>query len=262
MARADATPPEDTRSWIGEARAAAAFLTRLPVGGDPAARAGRLAEAAWAFPVVGLAVGIGGGLAYVAASALGLPPALAAVLAVAAQVLMTGALHEDGAADVADGFGGGATRKAKLAIMRDSRLGAFGGIALVLLLAARLAALAAIADPGVVLAALAAAAALSRAGVVALMSWLPPARADGLGAEAGRPRGPNVITALVIAAAVALLALGAGTGGAAVIGAGLGAVAVGWLARRQIGGHTGDVLGACQQGAEVLCLVFIAAAAA
>ncbi len=257
MDGSDATPPGGERDWVGDARVAFAFLTRLPV--TAAATPGRLGAAAWAFPVVGLAVGALAGVVYLVAVLLGLPPLLAAVFAVACQVVATGALHEDAAADVADGFGGGADAAQKLVIMRDSRLGTYGAVALVLILAARLGALTAIAEPGAVFAALVATGALSRAGVVALMEWLAPARRAGLGASAGRPGGLNLGLALIIAIPAALIALGPGAGAAALIAGAVGAGAVGWLARRQIGGHTGDVLGAGQQGAETLALVTLAA---
>ena len=258
MDRSDATPPGGGgKDWIGDARVAFAFLTRLPV--TAAATPGRLGRAAWAFPVVGLAVGAVAGVVYMVAVLLGLPAMLAAIFAVAFQVMATGALHEDAVADVADGFGGGASAERKLDIMRDSRLGTYGAVALVLILAARLGALATIAEPGAVFAALLATSALSRAAVVALMEWLAPARRDGLGADAGRPGGLNLGLALAIAIIATLVALGPGAGTAALIAGAVGAGAVGWLAQRQIGGHTGDVLGAGQQGAETLALVTLAA---
>ncbi len=258
MDGSDATPPGGGgKDWLGDARVAFAFLTRLPL--TATATPGGLGAAAWAFPVVGLAVGALAGAVYMVAVLLGLPAMLAAVFAVTCQVMATGALHEDAVADVADGFGGGAEAAQKLDIMRDSRLGTYGAVALVLVLAARLGALAAIAEPGAVFAALLATGALSRAAVVALMEWLAPARRDGLGAGAGRPGGLNLGLALAIAIIATLFALGPGAGTAALIVGAFGAGAVGWLARRQIGGHTGDVLGAGQQGAETLALVTLAA---
>jgi len=192
---------------------------------------------------------------------LGLSPWLAAIFAVATQILATGALHEDAAADVADGFGGGASREAKLAIMRDSRVGTFGVLALILLVAGRLAALAALAEPGVALAALIAAGALSRALIVGVMRMLPPARGDGLGATAGRPDQRGVALAFAIAMAIAWLALGLGDSLVVLVVAAFGAGLLAGLAKRQIGGQTGDVLGACQQIAELLALAATAALA-
>lgn len=244
---------------IDDLRIAGAFLTRLPLPLPGIQEPGRLARASWAFPVVGLATGVAGGLVYLVGHWIGLGPTLAAIFAVAAQILMTGALHEDAAGDVADGLGGGATRARKLELMRDSRMGTYGVAALVLLIAARVAALSALAAPEIVLAALVAAGAASRATMVAVMDRLAPARSDGLGAAAGRPEPRNVAVAAAIAVVVAILALGFFTGIVGLVGAALGAAAVAWIAWRQIGGHTGDVLGACQQAAEILCLAAIVA---
>src|SRR5690606_40192087 len=111
---------------------------------------------------------------------LGLPSGPAAALALAAAMLMTGCLHEDGLSDVADGIGGGSTRERKLEIMRDSRIGSYGTAALVISLLLRWSALAALAGPAQVFAAFIAAHCASRALPGALMHVLPPARADGL----------------------------------------------------------------------------------
>ncbi|MBO0718105.1 MAG: adenosylcobinamide-GDP ribazoletransferase, partial [Rhizobiales bacterium] len=134
-----------SRSWLEdrteEFKASLAFSTRLPlVPTSPTAKA--VANAAWAFPVTGLVVGLIGALVYVLAHRLGLPAWPAAALSVAATLVVTGALHEDGLADTADGFGGGDTLQSKLDIMRDSRTGAYGVCALVLSLLLRIGVLA------------------------------------------------------------------------------------------------------------------------
>src|SRR5579864_6859060 len=108
--------------WPDDLLIAAAFLTRMPIP-TPAVLPGRLAQASWAFPLVGVGVG--------------LPTLAAALIAVAGTAALTGALHEDGLADTADGFGGGATPEAKLTIMRDSRNGAYGVLALIFSVALR-----------------------------------------------------------------------------------------------------------------------------
>ena len=259
MAQSENGSENGSDNWIDDARVAAAFLTRLPIALDEAPAPGRLAEASWSFPLVGLAVGIVGGLVYGIAIWLGLTPLLAAMFAVGAQVALTGALHEDAAGDVADGFGGGATREQKLEIMRDSRVGTYGAVALVLVIGARVAALAALAEAEIVIAALVAAGAASRASMVAVMETLSPARDDGLAATAGRPERRSVVVAAAFAVVIGLLALGVYAGIVGLVGAAAGAGALAWLASRQIGGYTGDVLGACQQSAEILCLAAIAA---
>ena len=238
---------------------AASFLTRLPLGrfiGDGEYRP--LAVVGWAFPLVGIGVGLAGGLAFAAAGRLGVPGLAAALIAVAATVLLTGALHEDGLADTADGFGDGATREAKLEIMRDSRSGAFGVLALIFSVGLRATSIGTLADAGAVVGALVVAHAVSRGILPGFMHYIAPARTDGLGAAAGRPDFQVVAWALGIAAAVALLGLGFRHGLAALVLAVLGAAAVGWLTRREIGGHTGDVLGTVEQVAGVIVLLVAA----
>src|SRR5215472_11641834 len=133
-------------AWLkeraGELNASILFLTRLRYG--PAATAGgaAIAQGAWAFPIAGLIVGAIGALVYWLAHRLGLPPLPCAALSVAATMLVTGCLHEDGLADTIDGFGGGGTREQKLDIMRDSRIGTYGVCALVLSVLLRASALA------------------------------------------------------------------------------------------------------------------------
>src|SRR5581483_9952762 len=159
-----------------------------------------------------------------AALGLGLPAAAAAVLALGTAALVTGALHEDGLADTADGFGGGRDRAAKLAIMRDSRIGTFGVLAVVVVFALKLAALAALPSHAIT-GALVAAHAASRAVLPWIMGWQPPARADGLAVAVGAPRAPVVAWSLALGALVTVLALGPATGAIA----GLAAFAAGLL---------------------------------
>jgi len=258
----DPSPEPGRRNWVDDLTIAVAFLTRVPVPHRIDAGGGRLARAAWAIPTVGCAVGLVAGLVYSAAIALGLPPTLGATAAVAMQVWLTGALHEDALGDVADGFGGGATREETLRIMRDSRLGSFAAVTLVIAVVARIAAIAALDATDMVLFALIAAGAASRGGMVAAMDFLEPARGDGLGFEAGRPTRRDTWIAIAIAAAAGLAMLGIAPGSALLAGAAVGTASVMWLARRRIGGHTGDVLGACQQAAEILCLCALVAALA
>jgi adenosylcobinamide-GDP ribazoletransferase len=233
----------------------ARFFTRLPLGVADAVEPGALARGAWAFPVVGALVGILCGVAFAVATLLGLPLAAAALLAVGTGVLVTGGLHEDGLADTADGLGGGSEPEARLAIMRDSRSGVFGALALIFSVGLRAAALDAIAGRWAVLAALVAAHAVGRGGLTAVLHLVAPARSDGLGAEAGAPEGAAVAVALAIAAVLALLALGIGAGVLALIAAAIVMAVIAALARRAIGGHSGDILGAIEQGGETAMLL-------
>ncbi len=248
-------------TWRGEFLGALTFLTRLPLrraeGAAPAMP--DLAGTSWAFPLVGVLVGIVGGIVYGIAADLDLPVFASALLAIAATVFVTGGLHEDGLADTADGFGGGATRDDKLAIMRDSRSGVYGVLALIFSVGLRAAALAPIAAGWRVLGALVAAHALSRGFLPLIMRALDPARADGLGAGAGRPEHRIALWAGGIAVLTALIATGLRPGLVASLAAAAASVAMAWLARRQIGGYTGDVLGAAEQAAEIAALLAVAA---
>lgn len=252
------------RGWLADLAAAAGLLTRLPLapagelpGSDSAG-----SHPARCYPLVGATVGLVTGLAYAVAAWLALPAFAAALVALAAAILLTGALHEDGLADVADGFGGGSDRERKLAIMRDSRIGSYGVLALVLVLAARGGALAAIAQPGAVLAALVAAHALSRGGLAVLMWGLPPARSDGLAVATGRPGGADVLAAAVLGVLPVLLLLPLEAAVVALVACAALQGAMALTARRQIGGVTGDVLGAAQQLGEAAVLLVACAAAA
>ncbi|WP_299813705.1 adenosylcobinamide-GDP ribazoletransferase [uncultured Jannaschia sp.] len=230
--------------------AAAMLLTRLPVRGTPSARA---ADAAWAWPVIGLLVG------FVAAACgwlvwgFGATQAVAAAVTVAVSVLLSGALHEDGLADTADGLWGGGDRARRLEIMRDSRIGTYGTIALVLSLMLRWSLVATALMQGQFFAVVVTAALVSRAPMAVAMRWLPAARADGLSRGTGRP--PARATYMAAGLAIGALALHGAHGllaGALVVAALWG---LGHLARTRIGGQTGDVLGAVQQFSEIAVLV-------
>jgi len=248
------------------------FYSRLPVPqlpGEPDPhRSPDFTTLPRMLPLAGLILALPAALVLVAAWWIGLGPFLAATLAIAILVMATGALHEDGLADVADGFGGGATRERRLEIMRDSRIGAYGGAALVLALALRIGALATLLDrTGTAAAtALTLAAALSRVAALAPMVLLEPARPGGLSAAVGRPDRASLATALGLGLALALAAclLGLPFGGVAlmILGAGLAALGMTAMAREKIGGQTGDVIGACQQVAEIAALLALVAAVA
>ncbi|MBX9930524.1 MAG: adenosylcobinamide-GDP ribazoletransferase [Methylobacterium sp.] len=212
-------------------------------------------------PLAGLILALPSAAMFLLAHALGLGPFLAATLAMTIGALVTGALHEDGLADVADGFGGGTTRERRLDIMRDSRIGAYGGVALMLSLALRIGALATLTDRiGAYSAvALLLAATISRVAALAPLVFLDPARIGGAGASVGRPslRTLGFATGLGTALSLVALPFGLPVGGVALmIGfAALAAWGVTNLARRQIGGQTGDVVGACQQVTEIAALL-------
>jgi adenosylcobinamide-GDP ribazoletransferase len=169
-------------------------------------------------------------------------------------MLITGAMHEDGLADAADGFGGGRTREQKLEIMRDSRIGSFGACALIVSIILRWSALAAIADPRQVAIALVTAHAAARTPLPLFMRLIAPARTDGLSVGAGQPPPQSVIIAIVLG--VVCLLFGFKVSGTMIVLVTLtvAVLLISWLAKKQIGGQTGDVLGALEQVCEAAVL--------
>jgi adenosylcobinamide-GDP ribazoletransferase len=238
-----------------ELAAALTLLTRLPAWRLAHGKTEvPIARTVWAFPLVGMVVGGLGGAAFALCAACGMPAALGAVWALGAMLLVTGALHEDGLADTADGFGGGGTRERKLDIMRDSRIGVFGAAGLMVTLGARGVAIATIAHPAAVAAALAAAGALGRACVLLLVITIRPARPDGLASALGRREPTRLVAGFAIAIVIALVLLPAFTAIRSAAGAVAVSLALGWLAQRQVGGYSGDVLGAVSVLAETVAL--------
>lgn len=250
--------------WLKDLVLATGFLTRLPmppfdIGDRP------LMRTAWSFPIIGAAIGGIAGLMLWTAQQFGLPALATSFVVIAATALLTGALHEDGLADLADGFGGGRDPESKIAIMRDSRIGAYGVLALILaagLKASAISALITDGDTSPAIVALVAAHAAGRAAMVPVAFWLTPASDSGLGSSAGRPR-PSVVTiALAGAALVLLIGLPVGTVIMTTLVGLLAAAAIAGLARRHIGGYTGDVLGAVEQTVETAILLALATAGA
>lgn len=261
-------PPEDWSSleWTEDLQRAAGFLTWVPIPGKIDG-AFDLRRASRAFAVTGALIGFAAGVVVILCASLGMSSLMSAALTILAMVIVTGALHEDGLADTVDGFWGAADRDDKLRIMRDSRIGTFGVLALLFSVLIRVAALEQILSEGAfeAAAALVAAGAVSRHGMVALMRRSANARSEGLAYSAGTPwagaEKTSLITALAIGAAAAWLA--SGIVGVLVAGA-LAVIAfigVKELARHHIGGHTGDVCGAVQQIMEIAVLIGLAVTA-
>ena len=248
-------PMRDTASLLlADLAAALSLLTRLPVW----SHAAPAPRAAWAWPLAGVIVAGLSATATSAALALGLPPGPAAAIALITAALLTGGLHEDGLADTADGLMGGQTRERRLEIMKDSRIGSYGTLALLLITLTRWSALTTLIAAGQHWTALIAAGALSRAPMAVLIATLPNARGSGLSHLTGRPPRSAMLGALAIAAAIALLTTGPTLLPMALAGAATTAL----LARaavKRIGGQTGDILGASQQLAEAAALSLAAA---
>lgn len=231
------------RGWLGDTAAALSFFTRLPL--PEAAHAMPLAEATRAIPIAALVAALPSALVLVLLAPI--DRMVAAIAATAVLAAVTGALHEDGFADVADGFWGGVTPERRLEIMRDSRLGTFGVVALVLALIAKVALLTALLGHGVFLSASALVVAAIIARTMAVFVWIstPSARPDGLAAH--RPtRAGSVVAACIAAGVSVILMVWQSAGGTllATICLVLTAIGVALLARQKIGGVTGDVIGA------------------
>ena len=246
-------------------RACLHFWSRLPVA--PSAHAPDLSRAVRVLPLAGLLIcGPAVLVLIVAREVLSLPALICAGLVIGTLVATTGALHEDGLADSADGLFGGNTPDRRLIIMRDSRIGTFGAIALVLSLLLRTTALAALIDlsPALALGALLAGAAVSRTAGLLPILRLPPARSDGLGAGVASFDRDAVRQASIVAAITLLLPLAAGASVSRVAVATVVATAAAYalvrLARLKIGGQTGDIAGAAQQVSEIGFLVVMSGA--
>jgi len=235
------------------------FFTRLPLGASTGAP--DFTKVAWAAPLSGAIVGATGALVFGATWKIGLPDVICSILSVIVETIFTGGLHEDALADVADGFGGGGNRDAKLAIMRDSRIGAYGATALCLVLFLRIEAIAALArpSPNFATGALVLAGAAARAAAIAPLAWASPARADGAGASVGALHASVLFgvaaTLIMLTAGLGLLELGLARAlFASLIGAVVARLFV-TFAESQIGGQTGDVCGATAEITQVIVLI-------
>lgn len=240
----------DMMQHLRDCGVAFVLLSRVPLQLPDQWFEGRMAAALWAAPLVGLVLGIVGAVIGWAAVALGLTPSISAVLVLGAMIVMTGALHEDGLADTADGLWGGWDTENRLRIMKDSQIGTYGVLALFVVLGVRWLAIAQVLSIGAGFQALIAVAVLSRVPMVAAMRVMAPARPDGLAGHVGRPGMAVVSAALVLGLVIGMTALGIG-GVLAVAGImGLASLWIGLTAKLRIGGQTGDILGAMQQMSE------------
>jgi len=233
------------------------FLTRISVPGAHDDRPDDLARSTTYFPLIGLIVGLFGAGVYWLAH-IGWPPFVAAALATAGTIWLTGAFHEDALADACDGFGGGWDRAQVLAIMKDSRVGAYGAIGVALALALRLGALAAL-PPAMAMRALVAAHVLGRWSSLPLIWRLPYVReTPGTGtsfAASVTPARLGIATAMAVAIVIVALDRQALPAFAIAM---LAVLAAGAYFRRRIGGITGDCLGAANQVVELLTYLALA----
>lgn len=231
------------------------FFTRLRVPFAPDMSGIRLAGCVWAFPLVGLVVGAVSAAVFLLTCQWGMPAMVAAWLAIAAQILLTGGLHEDGLADTADALAFNRSAEEKLAIMRDSRIGSFGVLALIITVGMRAAIIGSLAANFNAFCIIVIAAMMSRAAMAALMATTQQARQTGMAADAGSPP-PLALLACCALPLPAVLFTGGVT--AMLTAAAITCVATWWIRRlaiRQFGGITGDVLGATQQLTELALLI-------
>lgn len=229
------------------------FMTRVPIRSkdlDPT----RLSRAAAWFPVVGLLVGSVAACAYMLV-VVHFGRALAALIGVVLTVIITGGLHEDGLADCADAFGGGWTREDRLRIMKDSRIGSFGAIALILSLGSRILLLATM-PAGEVVRSLISAHVLARCTPLPLGALLEPAR--GSEGQGGRVAGATswFTAAFGIAMALALVSwLLRASAWQPILAVAIVTAASAWFYHRRLGGITGDCMGATIQLSEIAVYV-------
>ncbi|WP_129158139.1 adenosylcobinamide-GDP ribazoletransferase [Bosea sp. Tri-44] len=265
MAQTDSDDATQAPTWPGWLIATATcirFYSRLPVPALPGESAHALPDfrlVPRALPFAALVIALPAALIALLAGLAGVDALLTAALTVTALVLTTGALHEDGIADTADGLFGGHTPERRLEIMKDSRVGTFGALALGLSLLLRVTALAAIlqgAGAWALAATVLVAAPWSRVEGIRILAMIEPTRPDGAAASVGRPERSVLPVAYGLSGALALLLIAAGALPLAgiLLGLMLSALATYWLSRTAISlisGQTGDILGAAQQLGEI-----------
>ncbi len=255
---ARAIPQTPLRRAGEEVLLAWTLLTRIPAPGFRLQTQANLGSAFWAYPLIGAAVGAIGAAVYVISIELGLGMLSPFAMALAAMTLATGAFHEDGLGDFMDGIGGGQTRERKLEIMRDSRLGTYGVMALVTFFLLSTTLLFELKNTGWqpafggFAAVFICVGAFQRAALGLPLVLLKPVRSDGLAADTPQPRYRIVALGILIATLISMLLLGPGATAVVFAASMLSALGVTWLAWRQLGGRTGDALGAAASLAGVV----------
>ena len=247
---------------IKDLMACVQFLSRLPI---PEFLANHdkpdLAKSSRMFPIAGLVISAPAIIVMMLLGLLDVPSQVIAAVVISIQLVVTGALHEDGLADCADGFGGGRNLEDKLAIMKDSHVGAFGVSASIMALVLRFVLLSSFLDISILAAILALLSAqlLSRAVQVAFWQSLPPARPDGLAGTLGQPDGAAIQWALAIgiigAITLTFFAFPAISVFLSMAMTILAVIAFHLLCKKQINGQTGDTIGAIQIITEIAFLI-------
>ena len=247
------------KTWRLDLMVAASLLTRIPIK-VPENAYERQSEAVWAYGLIGVLWAAAVWPGCMAGLWLGLPPMGAALIGLALGIILTGAMHEDGLADSADGLWGGHDPTRRLEIMKDSAIGTYGVLALVISFALRWGLLVGLLEAEFALGGLIIAAMTARALMAVVMANLPHARHDGLSHSVGRPDFQPAYAGLALAVVIGLV-LGGFSGVLACAIAGLTAWACARIASAKIGGQTGDILGATGQLSELVALMVLLACA-
>lgn len=235
---------------------ALSLLTRIPINIDHDNVDERARKASWAYPLVGALVGsIAAMIAYIL-NFFGLPITICTIMALLTMIALTGGIHEDGLSDCADGLGGGTDKDSILKIMKDSRIGSFGTIALVLVILGRYGSMSELLKIDQLFWPLVAAGAISRVPMVGAMVYIKPARNDGLSVSVGSPPKFSFVIALIIGILSCVLVVGI-LSVLVLLGVGFITMIIFYIANEKISGQTGDVLGASQQFAELVALSMI-----
>ncbi len=238
------------------------FLTRIPTGVDVDYSPERLLDASRYYPLVGAIVGLVAALAFFVAS-LFLPTLVAVIIATAATALLTGGFHEDGLADTFDGVSGAHTRERSLEIMRDSRIGTFGALALILVITLKIAALTSLSENQTIIIALIAAHIISRTSIVIVQATSTYAREEGFAGTNDQAPSPinSIIASLIAVVTIVAVALILSPISAlwSIAGAIVGHVLIRLYFQPKLKGHTGDTLGATQQVTEIGIYLALAA---
>jgi len=236
------------------------FFTRIPI--HSITKYDRtLMQACWCFPLIGAGIGLVGGTFFYLLLAVQIPVPISAVITVSFLVVLTGALHEDGLADTADGLGGGDNKKSKIEKMRDSRIGSYGVLAILLVTLIKLNAIITLATGKpfeVAILSIICAHSLSRFSIIIIPYFSIPASNEGLARYAGKPETRGLMGGFLLTSILIFILLPFDKAILSAVLAILVAGAVGLLSNRQIKGYTGDILGAAQQVSEATVLVYLA----
>ena len=250
---------QDIKKYVHEILLAGVFLTRLPFPVPKSVPTALHTRSLTWFPIIGAMIGVIGSLVYGICFLLGLPALVCALVTLSALILTTGALHEDGLADTVDGLCGGTTPEHKRLIMQDSRIGTFGVLALILSTGLRISVLSVLSDWWTVVLVLIVLGMVSRMVVVVAMYCATAVKDHGLATRFHTPARHRICIALTITITITMLLLGVkiSIGLLSIVFMAVGSILC--VSSRQIGGYTGDILGAIQVVSECIGFLFLAA---